>query len=101
MAKYQKVVIDQSICISCGACVAACPHEALEMDDDGKIYLIWDKCKDAFDCIEVCPVSAIFKTSEAPEKIKNKKGWIKFSKKLSEKDKKEFEQWKKKFGIKA
>ncbi|MEM5831168.1 MAG: 4Fe-4S binding protein [Candidatus Aenigmatarchaeota archaeon] len=98
--KYQRVVIDRDICIGCGACVAVCPHQALELGKDGKSFLIWEKCKDVFDCVSVCPVGAIRKTSEASEEAKAK-CWFAFEKKLSAEEEKEFEEWKAKFNIKS
>jgi ferredoxin len=96
---YERIVIDQEICISCNACVAVCPYQAIEMDENGKVYLIWDKCKDDFSCIKVCPVSCIWKASEAPKEAKMKTGWIKFSRKLTPEEIKKFEAWATKYGI--
>ncbi|MEM5811682.1 MAG: 4Fe-4S binding protein [Candidatus Aenigmatarchaeota archaeon] len=100
VVKYQKIVIDRDICIACGACVAVCPCDALKLGKDGKPFLIWEKCKDAFECIYVCPVAAIQKSSEAPEEAKGK-SWFTFERKLSAQEKKEFEEWKAKFNIKS
>ncbi len=45
-------------CISCGACVAECPVEAISEGDD--LYVIDpDKCTDCGACVDVCPVEAI------------------------------------------
>ncbi len=96
---FERVVIDQEICITCGACVAVCPYQAIEIDNDGKIFLIWDKCKDDFSCIKVCPVNCIWKSSEAPEESRHRTGWIKFSRELTEEEKKEFKAWATKYGI--
>ena len=52
-------------CMACGACIAYCPHGALEPDEDGKPVLIWDLCRDDFACVMVCPVAAVKRTSEA------------------------------------
>lgn len=97
--KYQRIVIDQDICISCGACIAVCPYQAIEFDNKNKAILIWDKCKDSFDCIPVCPVNCIWKSSEAPGESRDKDEWFKFSKELSDDEKKDFEEWKSKFKI--
>lgn len=101
--QWEMVVIDQDICIGCNACVAVCPYQALEMDQENKAALIFDKCKDSFDCIPVCPVTCIWKSGEAPEESKEKEGWVHFSKpkeQLSEEEKQLYEQWKAKYGIK-
>ena len=44
-------------CISCGACEAECPEEAITEGDD--IYVIDpSKCTDCGTCADVCPVDA-------------------------------------------
>lgn len=45
-------------CISCGACADACPHGA-PYEGDGKYEINPDLCKDAKECVAVCPVNAI------------------------------------------
>jgi ferredoxin len=59
MAK--KVVVDQELCIGCGACVNLCP-ELFELQEDGKSKIIGGgECKKC-DCeivINSCPVGAI------------------------------------------
>jgi ferredoxin len=49
--------VDQEKCTGCGACIDACPAEAIEMKD-GKA-LITDSCIDCGACIDECPVEAI------------------------------------------
>ncbi len=44
-------------CISCGACAAECPVEAIT-EGDGKFEIDADKCIDCGNCADVCPVSA-------------------------------------------
>ncbi len=44
-------------CISCGACAAECPVEAISQGDT--IYVIDpDKCIDCGACADTCPVDA-------------------------------------------
>lgn len=52
------IKIDKEKCIGCGACVAVCPHDAIEMKD-GKAVIDQKKCKDCKECIKICPVDAI------------------------------------------
>jgi len=101
LLKYERVVIDQDICISCGACVAACPYQALELDENGKARMIWEMCKDDFSCVAVCPVKCIYKSSEAPAEAKAKKGWYRLGKALSPEEQKALQEWKAKYGVTA
>jgi ferredoxin len=99
LKKMERVIDDQDICIGCGACVTSCPHNAWELDENGKARLIWDRCEDDFICVAVCPVTCIWKSSEAPEETKKKKGWFRFSRELSEEEKNIFAELSKKYGI--
>jgi ferredoxin len=101
LEKFQRVVSDQNICIGCGSCVATCPYSAWELDEKGKSRLIWEKCQDAFDCVPVCPVSCIYKSSEATNEAKDQTGWYRFDKELTEEEKKIFIEQNKKHGIKV
>jgi ferredoxin len=47
-------------CISCGACIATCPNQAIEWKN-GKAWVNPKKCKKAYECLKVCPVKAISK----------------------------------------
>ncbi|GAB4450677.1 MAG: YfhL family 4Fe-4S dicluster ferredoxin [Anaerolineae bacterium] len=45
-------------CISCGACEAECPNEAISLGEE--IYVIDPtKCDDCETCMDVCPVDCI------------------------------------------
>jgi ferredoxin len=96
---FERVVDDQDICIGCSACVAQCPHKAWELDENNKARLIWDRCKDDFICLAICPVSCIWRASEVPDETKKKKGWYRFSRELTAEEKKIFEEWCKKHDI--
>ncbi len=52
----------EDICIGCGACIAACPYEAIELEGDKAV--IGDKCTLCGACIESCPYEAIVLTKE-------------------------------------
>ena len=45
-------------CISCGACAAACPVEAIA-EGDSKFEIDADKCISCGSCADGCPVEAI------------------------------------------
>ena len=44
-------------CISCGACAAECPVEAI-YEGDGKFEIDADKCIECGACAGTCPVEA-------------------------------------------
>ena len=52
-------MIDKNKCISCGACVSACPVNAIEFDEDGKAKINTDICIHCGTCQAICPVNAI------------------------------------------
>lgn len=80
--------------------MAVCPGQALELDENGKARLIWDNCISDFECVKVCPVNCIWPASQAPESAKSKSGWYRFGKPLDPSLKKEFDEWRQKYGIK-
>ncbi|MBM4147946.1 MAG: 4Fe-4S dicluster domain-containing protein [Lentisphaerae bacterium] len=49
--------VDKGKCTGCGACVEACPVEAITMDE--KAIVDADKCVDCGACVDACPVEAI------------------------------------------
>ena len=52
------VMIDIDECISCGACVDACPEEALELGD-GSTEVDEEKCIECGLCVGECPTDAL------------------------------------------
>ncbi len=60
MAKRLIPVVDRTLCISCRACVAACPYEVLEMDEENIAAVVnpW-ACEVLRACEEACPTVAI------------------------------------------
>ena len=57
MPKTMAVTIDEEKCTACGACVEACPVEALKID--GKCKVDADICIDCGTCVDECPEGAI------------------------------------------
>lgn len=101
LEKFQRVVVDQDLCIECGSCVAVCPFQAFEFDDRNKARLIWDRCHDDFSCSAICPASCIWKTQEAPTEARAKVGWLRFDRNLNEKESGIFEAWKNKYTLRV
>ena len=57
-----EIEIDPAKCIGCGACVRACPPNALELLESEKEVILRyfvGRCIFCWRCVDVCPVSAI------------------------------------------
>jgi Fe-S-cluster-containing hydrogenase component 2 len=52
------MVINQEICNGCGACVGACPNEAIFLRD-GKALIDQTKCSLCQVCVAACPTGAL------------------------------------------
>ena len=50
--------LDKSRCIGCGACVAECPVDALDLVD-GLVVINHEKCIRCGKCVRVCPTNAL------------------------------------------
>jgi MinD superfamily P-loop ATPase len=53
-----KLVIDQELCCSCGACVAVCPPDALFLEGM-TLTVVQDTCTACDRCVVICPVRAL------------------------------------------
>lgn len=55
------VLIDEGLCIGCGACVELCPKKILYIDDKNGKCMVSDetKCDRLRGCVKICPVDAI------------------------------------------
>ena len=51
-------IVEKDKCEGCGACVDACPSEAIKMVDN-KAVIDPDNCTDCGACVDACPTSAI------------------------------------------
>lgn len=52
-------MIDESKCISCGACIGSCPVQAIDFNENGKAQINEEKCIKCGTCASICPVQAI------------------------------------------
>lgn len=52
-------MVDKQKCISCGACVSACPVNAISFDENGKAKIDPKLCIKCGTCQAICPVGAI------------------------------------------
>jgi ferredoxin len=50
--------LDRELCDLCGACVDACPFDALSMDDSA-VERSWELCMGCGVCVEKCPTQAM------------------------------------------
>ena len=55
------IEVDTEKCVSCGACVALCPVEAITIDQDASIVFNKEKCvgSTCSVCVDACPARAI------------------------------------------
>jgi len=55
------VIIDEELCIGCGACVELCPKKILYIDESSDKCKVRDesKCDRLRGCVKICPVEAI------------------------------------------
>jgi nitroreductase/NAD-dependent dihydropyrimidine dehydrogenase PreA subunit len=51
--------IDLTKCTKCGACIAECPAQLIEMTENGAFEARPETCIDCGHCVAICPVSAI------------------------------------------
>jgi len=46
--------IDKTACVGCGVCVACCPYQAIDLDEDGKAVVNQVTCKGCGTCVASC-----------------------------------------------
>jgi carbon-monoxide dehydrogenase iron sulfur subunit len=65
------VMVNNKKCVGHGACVQACPYNAIRINPDtGKAI----KCIQCGECVERCPVNAIWMTTDDELEAKDKTG---------------------------
>lgn len=64
-------LLDRTMCMGCGACVSACPKDALALKPDKLGYyrstIDWDACIDCGRCARVCPAIKLPANSNSAE----------------------------------
>lgn len=53
------VLIDAKLCAGCGACMDACPGDAITLNEDIVAVVDEDNCLDCGACIDECPARAM------------------------------------------
>jgi nitroreductase/NAD-dependent dihydropyrimidine dehydrogenase PreA subunit len=62
------IKVDESLCISCDACIRTCPGGLITKKDfPVPIENGWDLCIDCGHCVAVCPTGAVHQRSMGPE----------------------------------
>jgi ferredoxin len=51
------VIVDQSMCMRCGACVGSCPVNAMTLEETR--ITVNEACIDCWLCTRACPVGAL------------------------------------------
>jgi len=53
-----ELMVRESRCIHCGACLETCQHGAIQMNQDGDVTWLPDNCALCSDCVEACLAGA-------------------------------------------
>ncbi len=57
------IKVDHEKCTGSGECVASCPSEVYELQDEKSVPVNINECIECCTCVEVCPENAIIHSS--------------------------------------
>jgi len=60
----EEIVLDETECVDCGACISICPQEVFSFDRDFKLQMDAKRCVLCGRCIEICPHRALSQKGE-------------------------------------
>jgi heterodisulfide reductase subunit A len=82
-----KAVVDEDVCVGCGACASACPFDAITWSDFGLPVVSVEACTGCGICAATCPVAAMQLTLFRDEQVLPAiEGLLKPTKWLEERD---------------
>jgi NAD-dependent dihydropyrimidine dehydrogenase PreA subunit len=61
--KKGRVIIDDDMCIDCGACISICPTEALYFNKYDRLEFSYEKCIGCLLCLDSCPRMLLMRCS--------------------------------------
>lgn len=61
----EEIILDETECVDCGACISICPQEVFSFDSDFRLQMDARKCVLCGRCIEICPHRALSRKGPA------------------------------------
>ena len=58
------IILDETECVDCGACVSVCPHEVFYLDDKWVVRVREGRCVLCGRCMDACPHQALYHKDE-------------------------------------
>jgi NAD-dependent dihydropyrimidine dehydrogenase PreA subunit len=59
-----EILLDETECVDCGACISICPQEVFSFDREFKLQMDAKRCVLCGRCIEICPHRALSRKGE-------------------------------------